>query len=563
MQLKKKLISCAEKIKTGHSPIYQVHVEQSSTGASIRKVQLGKVGPVPAEEKVVMMLGATGSGKTTVINGIFNYVIGVEWDDLYRFRLVDESSQSQGRSQAESQTRFITAYTFHHQDGFKVPYTLTIVDTPGFGDTKGMTRDKEITKQIEGFFKTEGQAGIDHIDAVGFVVQAALARLTPNQQYIFDSILNLFGKDIEGNIFSFLTFADGSPPVALNALKAANISIKNNYKLNNAALFPDKNDAGNTDYKDSSLNKLYWEMTNKGFKQFMEDLSRVDPKSLVLTKDVLKHRSKLEIYLKGIQDDIDQALIKREQIEKEAEALRVHENDIERNKDFTYETVEEKKETVILENENAIICTDCKRTCHYPCNHMFVYTCDCIGFFGGCNVCSNCNMGAHKFATHRYVLKSVTITKTKDDIKQKYEEAMGKAATVEEMIEKAKKDLKASEKTIVKYIEMATIAMEELNKIALKPDALSSTDYVDIMIEKEKSENKPGFKQRVAQLYEVKKMAEMMKKVKKGSIKELYESRQQEEVMKRIEKSSVTEGEAPAGKKRFIQTVWKMLGKNK
>ena len=560
MQLKKRIISCADKIKSGHSAIYQVHVEQSSTDAGIRKVQLGKAGP--AKEKVVMMLGATGSGKTTVINGIFNYVVGVEWNDLFRFRLVDESSQTQGRSQAHSQTRFITAYTLHHQDGFKVPYTITIVDTPGFGDTEGMTRDKEITKLIERFFKTEGQAGIDHIDAVGFVVQAALARLTPNQQYIFDSILKLFGKDIEGNIFSFLTFADGKPPEALNALKAANISSKNNYELNNAALFPDKNDAGNTDYRDSGFNKLYWDMTNKGFKQFMKDLSRVDPKSLVLTKDVLKHRSKLEIYLKGIQEDIDRALIKREQIEKEAEALKLHENDIEKNKDFTYETVEEKKVIVHLGDEWAVICSRCKRTCHNPCSHLFVYTCDCIGFFGGCNVCSNCDMGSHEFSKFCYKLESVTITRTKEDIKQKYEEAMGKAATVEEMIEKAKKDLEASEETIVGYINKATLAMEALNEIALKPDALSSTDYVDIMIEKEKSEKKSGFKQRVGQLYEVKKMAETMKKVKKGSIKELYEVRQQEEVMKRSEESGVTEGEAPAGKKRFFQTVWKMLGKN-
>jgi predicted ATPase len=36
-----------------------------------------------------MLVGATGSGKSTLIDGIINYITGVSWDDDFRFSLVD------------------------------------------------------------------------------------------------------------------------------------------------------------------------------------------------------------------------------------------------------------------------------------------------------------------------------------------------------------------------------------------------------------------------------------------------------------------------------------------
>nr|CAH0106881.1 unnamed protein product [Daphnia galeata] len=47
--------------------------------------------------------------------------------------------------------------------------------------------------------KYAGASSIE-LDAVGFVVQSALVRLTSSQKYIFNSVLSIFGKDIERNI---------------------------------------------------------------------------------------------------------------------------------------------------------------------------------------------------------------------------------------------------------------------------------------------------------------------------------------------------------------------------
>ena len=162
----------------------------------LRKIIVGKQDPLcPFQDgKVLMLVGATGAGKTTLINGFVNYIRRVSCESKYRYKLVNDGET---RSQAHSQTQWITAYTFPKQGQLELPYTFTIIDTPGYGDTRGLHRDNEITKQIKEFFNLKGKQGIDHLDGIGFVVKASSNRLSHTQKYIFDTILSIFGKDLK------------------------------------------------------------------------------------------------------------------------------------------------------------------------------------------------------------------------------------------------------------------------------------------------------------------------------------------------------------------------------
>ena len=135
----------------------------------IQRFSFGEPSLIPKASKTILLMGATGSGKTTMINAMINYVLGVEWEDLFRFLLIDEIVQ--GESQAFSQTRGVTAYDIHYRDGFRIPYSLTIIDTPGFGDTEGAHRDIEITSSIKQLF--EDKCGIQvqgyYVDVIGLL----------------------------------------------------------------------------------------------------------------------------------------------------------------------------------------------------------------------------------------------------------------------------------------------------------------------------------------------------------------------------------------------------------
>ncbi|KAF4114056.1 hypothetical protein G5714_004279 [Onychostoma macrolepis] len=127
-------------------PMFKLHLDetwQNSDGFCRRSTF---VKDTTKPNKTIMMIGDTGAGKTTLINSMINYILGVQWIDDFRFVLIDEWKQ----------TSEITAYQINHMDGFHTEYSLTIVDTPGFGDTRGISHDQKITKQIRDFFSARG-----------------------------------------------------------------------------------------------------------------------------------------------------------------------------------------------------------------------------------------------------------------------------------------------------------------------------------------------------------------------------------------------------------------------
>ncbi|XP_023279816.1 uncharacterized protein LOC111668104, partial [Seriola lalandi dorsalis] len=328
----------------GDPPVYLLNLEQAGVRQFNKKV-FGKAPTKNPANKTIMVVGATGSGKTTLINGMINYILGVDWKDSYRFKLINEETQ---KTQACSQTSEVTAYQIYHTDGFQVPYSLTIIDTPGFGDTRGIKQDKQITDKIREFFSVEG--GIDSIDAVCFVVQSALARLTPKQKYIFDAILSIFGRDIASNIVALVTFADGKSPPVLEALKEAEIPCATNpdgsilhFKFNNSVLFAE-NTGANTD--EENFDHMFWKMGEISMKTFFNHLSSMETQSLTLTKEVLRERKQLEATVEGVQTMIRKGLSKLEEINNTKAALQHHKTHMKENEDFEYEVEVEKSERI-------------------------------------------------------------------------------------------------------------------------------------------------------------------------------------------------------------------------
>jgi len=63
-------------------------------------------------------------------------------------------------------------------------------------------------------------------------------------------------------------------------------------------------------------------------------------------------------------------------------------------------------------------------------------------------------------------------------------------------------------------IHEAQLILARLNEIALKPNPLTELDYIDLLIESEKQECKPGYIKQLEYLQEVRKKAEVIHKIK-------------------------------------------------
>ncbi|CAL8316609.1 unnamed protein product [Gadus morhua 'NCC'] len=418
-----------------------------------------------------MVLGATGAGKSTLVNGMINYILGVTWDDTFRFKLVDEGT---AKSQAHSQTSEVTVYKLNHREGFKIDYSLTIVDTPGFGDTRGIERDGFIVTQLQRLFSAEH--GVSDIDAICFVAQASLARLTPTQKYVFDSVLSIFGKDVAENIRILVTFADGQGPPVLDAIIESGVPCpkgKNglpiHFKFNNSALFADNkvsgaNNKGGDDDEDANddgevgggFDKMFWNMGTHSMKRFFSALHVIVTKSLTLTNEVLRQRGELENSIENLQIKVKLGLAKLEEIKQESQILTKHEAAITANVEFEYEVSFMNPVQVDISKTGNYItnCQQCSKTCHYPCgipNDDDKSGCVAIGSDGHCKQCDNkCHWSVHFNQKYRWDYKPVTEKRTYNDLKQKYEKASKEKMSVEDVIKQMRLEYDLLQDEVVK-----------------------------------------------------------------------------------------------------------------
>ncbi|XP_072354300.1 uncharacterized protein [Scyliorhinus torazame] len=78
-----------------------------------------------ANSRTIIVIGNEESGKYDLINGLINYILGVEWTDQFRFQLAESCVESSVGSENQYS---IVRYEINHQVGFRVPYSLTIVE---------------------------------------------------------------------------------------------------------------------------------------------------------------------------------------------------------------------------------------------------------------------------------------------------------------------------------------------------------------------------------------------------------------------------------------------------
>ena len=468
----------------------------------ISKYTFGKQSP-NHKEKILLLLGATGSGKSTMINGIVNYIFGVEWEDDCRLKLIHQETEL---TQAYSQTKWITSYTFHWEEGFPFPYTLTVIDTPGFGDTDGgIERDKRLVCQIKKFFELKFQdGGMEHVHGIGFLTQSSAFRLTKTQKYIYDSMLSLFGKDVANNIFIMATFSDGGSPQILKSIKKAGIPTdKQLFSFNNGSLFqsPEESKAGDT----------FWLMGVETFQKFFTVLGKTEATSIQLSKEVLQEREKLEAIVSGLTPQVYNGLSKLDELAQTKCILQQNEELLKDDKNFTIEIEVSKYRPVPLpKGEHVTNCRQCNITCHHPCyipdtgQKQKCYAMHPQGHKNACcRVCpKKCPWQQHENARYRFERYTETQSKTSTELKEKYTKNVDDK---ESLVTKLDEEMNGIYQNIVQDIHDINRCLQIIRKKALKADCITDIEYIDLLIQSEEQRGEKGYQGRVEYLKQIQK----------------------------------------------------------
>ncbi|KAH3768563.1 hypothetical protein DPMN_169778 [Dreissena polymorpha] len=177
--------------------------------------------------------------------------------------------------------------------------------------------------------------------------------------------MSLFGKDIEDNICSLITFADGMDPQVCAALNESELPFGERFTFNNAGLF-----ANNEGLSQSCLSQMFWEMGLVSFRNFFKHLDTLATQSLQLTSDVLYERSRLEATIQNLQPKLDIGLNKMNELKAEVKIVQDNKSIIADNKDFTYvvSTTHQKKRALPM-GIRVTNCTNCNFTCHKSCKY--------------------------------------------------------------------------------------------------------------------------------------------------------------------------------------------------
>ncbi|CAG8615817.1 6830_t:CDS:2, partial [Scutellospora calospora] len=157
----------------------------------------------------ILLLGGTGTGKSTIINTMTNYFLGGTLDEpkiviptkyfkVTEKEFLNKDSETKIDDVTKSQTTKCHTYNFNHPD--HSAYKFILIDTPGLSDTNGVKQDD---KNIQEIIDAAIDAG--SLSAIVIIANGTESRVTPSIKNTLVQLANNLPDDLLGNLLLVLT----------------------------------------------------------------------------------------------------------------------------------------------------------------------------------------------------------------------------------------------------------------------------------------------------------------------------------------------------------------------
>eukprot|EP00929_Paragymnodinium_shiwhaense_P109722 TRINITY_DN76219_c0_g1_i1.p1 TRINITY_DN76219_c0_g1~~TRINITY_DN76219_c0_g1_i1.p1 ORF type:complete len:829 (-),score=117.61 TRINITY_DN76219_c0_g1_i1:2-2488(-) len=165
-----------------------------------RLEQLALVQPLmePILNYVVLLMGQTGSGKTSLLNLIANLDMAFPDGSLPSDLLRKFASANVSDMALEADLDDLMASKTSDAQAYSIKLgnvSLTVVDTPGFGDSRGLEVDEAHVKRVVERLETVGE-----INCVLLTINGRESRLNTTLKYVLSVLTSVMPRAILGNL---------------------------------------------------------------------------------------------------------------------------------------------------------------------------------------------------------------------------------------------------------------------------------------------------------------------------------------------------------------------------
>ena len=443
----------------------------------------------PEEEAraiVIMVVGLPENGKTTLLNAFINYILGIKYEDDFRYNIIYENNDNI----KENKIFDIPIYNIRSPDGT----IFKIIDTPSFSDAGGIKRDIEIFNKIKQAIIQK----LDYINCICIVIQSTYRRLGLNLIYIYNWFLDLFGDEVKSNFCFMITFCDGLKPFVLNILENKESEINQIIRYIEDPWYFTFNNIGilekNSDNK--IFNILFFEYSNKSFENFTKKIKSLKKITIKEKNNVLIEREHLKKQIELLQYKLKEEIDKLNYIKSIISMIKSVKGDFNESKNFSKKIKKRIiKKVPINDGKLITTCLNCNQSCHIDCKYNDYMKWKCCAIDNSedakCLICKGkCSWIRH--INLPYIYKEVELDEfiTLKDLKNKYYESKNELNIKAQLIHNIKNELIQVNKNCLEYVDLIIKKNHNIQEFALSKSLMTDEEYIDLLIQNEEPDNK-------------------------------------------------------------------------